>query len=70
MYKHFEASDRIFVNREEYLEWMDDALTRCKEKSVILHLRGIGGIGKSSLLNHWNSTIDSTVRLSSGKSIN
>ncbi|MHA1904746.1 MAG: tetratricopeptide repeat protein, partial [Candidatus Thorarchaeota archaeon] len=63
MYKHFEASDRIFVNREEYLEWMDAALTRCKEKSVILHLRGIGGIGKSSLLNHWNSTIDSTVRL-------
>jgi tetratricopeptide (TPR) repeat protein len=51
------------VNREEYLHWMDDALVRCKEKSIILHLRGIGGIGKSTLLNHWSRNIDTTVRL-------
>ncbi|MHA2303240.1 MAG: hypothetical protein ACXACD_20040 [Candidatus Thorarchaeota archaeon] len=63
MYKHFEPSERIFVDREEYLEWMDEALERCRDKSVILHLRGIGGIGKSSLLDYWTRTIDSTVRL-------
>ncbi|MHA1959552.1 MAG: tetratricopeptide repeat protein [Candidatus Thorarchaeota archaeon] len=63
MYRHFDPSDRIFVDREQYLEWMDEALKRCKDKSVVLHLRGIGGIGKSSLLNYWTSTIDSTVRL-------
>ncbi|MHA1908236.1 MAG: tetratricopeptide repeat protein, partial [Candidatus Thorarchaeota archaeon] len=34
-----------------------------KEKSVVLHLRGIGGIGKSSLQDYWTSTIESTIRL-------
>ncbi|MHA2432947.1 MAG: tetratricopeptide repeat protein [Candidatus Thorarchaeota archaeon] len=63
MYERFEPSDRIFVDREEYLDWMAEALERCKERSVVLHLRGIGGIGKSSLLDHWTSTIDSTIRL-------
>jgi tetratricopeptide (TPR) repeat protein len=42
---------------------MDEALQRCKEKSVVLHLRGIGGIGKSSLLDYWNSSIEPTIRL-------
>ncbi|MGY5874975.1 MAG: tetratricopeptide repeat protein [Candidatus Thorarchaeota archaeon] len=63
MYRQYDSSERIFVDREEYIQWMEEALQRCKEKSVILHLRGIGGIGKSSLLNYWTSTIDSTVRL-------
>jgi len=63
MYEHFEPSEPVFVNREEYIDWMDEALERCREKSVVLHLRGIGGIGKSSLLDHWNSTVSSTVRL-------
>ncbi|UCH05781.1 MAG: tetratricopeptide repeat protein, partial [Candidatus Thorarchaeota archaeon] len=51
------------MDREEYLDWMAEALERCKEQSVVLHLRGIGGIGKSSLLDHWRSTIDETIRL-------
>lgn len=51
------------MDREEYLEWMDEALKRCKDKSVVLHLRGIGGIGKSSLLDYWTNTIDSAIRL-------
>ncbi|MCW4026810.1 MAG: tetratricopeptide repeat protein [Candidatus Bathyarchaeota archaeon] len=63
MYERFQPSDRVFVNREEYLDWMSEALERCKEQSVVLHLRGIGGIGKSSLLDHWKSTIDDTIRL-------
>ncbi|MHA2380589.1 MAG: tetratricopeptide repeat protein [Candidatus Thorarchaeota archaeon] len=63
MYERFEPSDRVFVDREEYLDWMTGALERCKKRSVVLHLRGIGGIGKSSLLDHWTSTIDSTIRL-------
>ncbi|MGY5877266.1 MAG: tetratricopeptide repeat protein, partial [Candidatus Thorarchaeota archaeon] len=63
MYKHYESSDRIFVDREEYIDWMNEALRRCKEKSVVLHLHGIGGIGKSSLLDYWTSTIESTIRL-------
>ncbi|MFW9800608.1 MAG: hypothetical protein ACFFD9_09240, partial [Candidatus Thorarchaeota archaeon] len=63
MYERFEPSDRVFVDREEYLDWMSKALERCKERSVVLHLRGIGGIGKSSLLDHWKSTIDETIRL-------
>ncbi|MGY5854326.1 MAG: tetratricopeptide repeat protein [Candidatus Thorarchaeota archaeon] len=63
MYEHFMPSDRIFVDREEYIEWMSEALKRCKDKSVVLHLHGIGGIGKSSLLDHWTSTLDTTIRL-------
>ncbi|MFW9967008.1 MAG: tetratricopeptide repeat protein [Candidatus Thorarchaeota archaeon] len=63
MYKHFEPSQRIFVDREEYIEWMDEALKRCREKSVVLHLRGIGGIGKSSLFEHWKKTVEATIVL-------
>ncbi len=57
MYKDFETLDDVFVDREEYLSWMDNALQRCKEKSPVMHLRGIGGIGKSSLLDHWTKNI-------------
>jgi hypothetical protein len=32
------------------------------EVSEVLHLRWIGGIGKSALLNHWTSTIGSSIR--------
>jgi tetratricopeptide (TPR) repeat protein len=63
VYKRFEPSERIFVNREEYLEWMEKALRRCKNKSVVLHLKGIGGIGKSSLLDHWTCIIESNIRV-------
>ena len=30
---------------------------------MVLHLKGIGGIGKSSLLNHWINTHEKTIRL-------
>ncbi|MCK4568138.1 MAG: hypothetical protein KAU48_12605, partial [Candidatus Thorarchaeota archaeon] len=63
MYEHFKPSDKVFVDREEYIDWMSEALIRCKDKAVVLHLRGIGGIGKSSLLDHWTSTLDTTIRL-------
>ncbi|MBY8998747.1 MAG: tetratricopeptide repeat protein [Candidatus Thorarchaeota archaeon] len=63
MYKHYETSDDVFVDREEYIEWMNDALVRCKKKSVVLHLKGIGGIGKSSLLKHWIKTKERTIRV-------
>jgi tetratricopeptide (TPR) repeat protein len=63
VYKHYETSDDVFVDREEFIEWMDDALIRCKKKSVVLHLKGIGGIGKSSLLNHWVNTHEKSIRL-------
>ncbi len=63
MYEHFRPSERIFVDRETHLSWMSDALTRCKEKSIVLHIRGIGGIGKSSLLEHWHSTIEKSILL-------
>ncbi|MFX0108242.1 MAG: hypothetical protein ACFE7R_08165, partial [Candidatus Hodarchaeota archaeon] len=63
MYEHFRPSDDVFVDREEYLKWMDKALVRCKKKSVVLHLKGIGGIGKSSLLKYWIRTKEKTVRV-------
>ncbi|MHA1964498.1 MAG: tetratricopeptide repeat protein [Candidatus Thorarchaeota archaeon] len=63
MYKHYETSDDVFVDREENIEWMNEALERCKKESVVLHLKGIGGIGKSSLLNHWVNTHEKTIRL-------
>ncbi len=63
MYERFEPSERIFVDRVEYLKWMDQALARCQNKSVVLHLKGIGGIGKSSLLDHWANTIQTTIRV-------
>ena len=63
MYKHYETSDEVFVDREEHIEWMNEALERCKKRSVVLHLKGIGGIGKSSLLNHWMKSHEKTIRL-------
>ncbi|MFW9793977.1 MAG: tetratricopeptide repeat protein, partial [Candidatus Thorarchaeota archaeon] len=63
MYEHFRPSDRVFVDREEHLDWMSEALTRCKEKSIVLHLHGIGGIGKSSLLEYWHSTVERSIIL-------
>ncbi len=63
MYEHFQPSEQVFVDREEYLDWMSEALKRCKDQSVVLHLRGIGGIGKSTLLNHWMNTVESAIRL-------
>jgi tetratricopeptide (TPR) repeat protein len=42
---------------------MIDALERCKTEKVVLHIRGIGGIGKSSLIDHWNRSIQSSVVL-------
>ena len=32
------------------------------EVSVVLHLREIRGIGKSTLLDHWTNTIGSSIR--------
>jgi tetratricopeptide (TPR) repeat protein len=63
MYKHYETSDDVFVDREEHIEWMNNALERCKKEPVVLHLKGIGGIGKSSLLKHWMNTHKRTIRL-------
>jgi len=63
VYKHYQTSDDVFVDREEHIEWMNKALERCKKKSIVLHLKGIGGIGKSSLLNHWVNTHEKTIRL-------
>ena len=63
MYRHDDSSEDVFVDREEHIEWMNRALKRCKSESVVLHLKGIGGIGKSSLLNHWVSTHEKTIRL-------
>ncbi|NHJ14653.1 MAG: ATP-binding protein, partial [Candidatus Thorarchaeota archaeon] len=63
MYERFEPSERIFVGREEYIQWMEEALERCREQSVVLHLRGIGGIGKSSLLDYWKRNITETIPL-------
>ncbi len=63
MYKHYDSSEDVFVDREEYIEWMSEALERCKDKAVVLHLRGIGGIGKSSLLDHWRKTVVESIPL-------
>ena len=63
MFKHFEPIEQVFVDREQHLDWMTRALQRCKEKSVVLHLHGIGGIGKSSLIEHWKSSTDNVILL-------
>ncbi|NHJ14650.1 MAG: tetratricopeptide repeat protein [Candidatus Thorarchaeota archaeon] len=67
MYEHFRPSERVFVDRAEQLSWMSEALRRSREKSVVLHLSGIGGIGKSSLLEHWHSTIEKSIILDCGR---
>ena len=63
LYDKFEATERIFVDREEYLQWMDEAQKRCMQKSVVMNLRGIGGIGKSSLLDYWTRNLQNIIRL-------
>ncbi|MFX1474230.1 MAG: tetratricopeptide repeat protein [Promethearchaeota archaeon] len=61
MFERFEPAERVFVNREEHLAWMADALGRCQDQSVVLHLRGIGGIGKTTLLEHWDRTVEASI---------
>ena len=63
MYAHYEPSEQVFVNREKHLEWMDNALTQCHDQSLVLHLHGIGGIGKTALLEHWKHTIETSLLL-------
>jgi tetratricopeptide (TPR) repeat protein len=60
---HYEPFERVFVDRKQFLEWMENALERCKKESVILHVRGIGGIGKSSLVEHWSKTVENSIVL-------
>jgi hypothetical protein len=48
MYERYEPVEKVFDDREGYLDWMDDALARRQEQSVVLHLRGIGGVGKTA----------------------
>ncbi len=61
MYEHYDPLARVFVNRDEFLEWMEEACNRCGEKSVLLHVHGLGGIGKSTLLDHWRHTIQESI---------
>ncbi|MHA2357083.1 MAG: hypothetical protein ACXADC_18075, partial [Candidatus Thorarchaeota archaeon] len=63
MYELYEPSERVFVDREEYIDWMTNAISRCKDKSVVLHLFGMGGIGKSSLIEHWNDITNQSILL-------
>ncbi|MHA2142594.1 MAG: hypothetical protein ACXADF_13585 [Candidatus Thorarchaeota archaeon] len=62
MYEHFRSSERVFVDREEHLDWMSEALKQCNQKIIVLYLHGIGGFGRSSLLDHWALSIEATIR--------
>ena len=70
MYERYEFSERVFVDREENLNWMNNALTRCKDRTIVLHLRGIGGIGKSTLIEHWNNVVETSIFLDCSRVIN
>jgi tetratricopeptide (TPR) repeat protein len=63
MYERYEPAEKVFVDREKNLDWMKNALTYCKDQSVVLHLRGIGGIGKSALIEHWNNCVEASILL-------
>jgi tetratricopeptide (TPR) repeat protein len=63
MYERYQPIERIFVDREGYLEWMNDALIRSEKQSVVLHLRGIGGIGKTALIDHWQKSVGKSILL-------
>ena len=40
---------------------MIQSIESVKNRSIIRHIHGMGGIGKSSLLKYWNETIDDSV---------
>ncbi|MFX1475253.1 MAG: tetratricopeptide repeat protein [Promethearchaeota archaeon] len=63
MWERYKPIKRVFVNRESYIDWMNDALSRCHEESVVLHLKGLGGIGKTSLFEHWKGMVQNTILL-------
>ncbi len=63
MWERYKPIKQVFVNRESYLGWMTDALSRCQERSVVLHLRGLGGIGKTSLFERWKGLVEKTILL-------
>ena len=52
---------REFIGREDWRNWMVSSLETATTKSIIHHIHGIGGIGKSSLLRFWDQTIDQSV---------
>jgi hypothetical protein len=67
LYERYEPVERIFVDREGYLDWMNDALIRSEKESVVLHLRGIGGVGKTALFDYWKSSVGESVLLDCGQ---
>ncbi len=47
------ALEEKCVDRNEWLKWMIEALNSCSNSNVLIHIHGVGGIGKSTLLKHW-----------------
>ncbi len=58
---------REFVDRQECLDWMKNAIETCANKSIVMHLYGIGGIGKSRLLKHWHDLYDGCILIDCAK---
>jgi len=56
-----ESWQREFVGRVDLRDWMTKSIENAKSTSIVCHIHGMGGIGKSSLLKFWNETIDGSV---------
>ncbi|MEO1366103.1 MAG: serine/threonine-protein kinase [Acidobacteriota bacterium] len=47
-----------FVGRRAQLQELDDALTASRRGTVLVHVKGVSGIGKSALLDHFASQVE------------
>lgn len=50
-----------FVDRRDWIEWMNTAIAKCDKGNVTVHIYGVGMIGKTTLLQHWRDTLESTI---------
>ncbi|UCE09225.1 MAG: tetratricopeptide repeat protein [Candidatus Thorarchaeota archaeon] len=54
------------MDREDYIEWMKEALERCSHEKALLYIYGIGGIGKSALFRYWESSVTTDIFVDCG----
>ncbi|TFG99323.1 tetratricopeptide repeat protein [Candidatus Thorarchaeota archaeon] len=53
--------ENCVVDRNEWLNWMIEALNSCSNSNVLIHIHGVGGIGKSTLLKHWKKVYNNSL---------
>ncbi|MEM6792880.1 MAG: protein kinase, partial [Acidobacteriota bacterium] len=52
------GTGRVFVGREEQLAALDSALKISRERTAVVHVKGLSGMGKSALVEHFAADLE------------